>query len=153
MAWIDGTERRTYDIEAPIDKVYEFLTNPLVRKDAILDIERFEKIDDATCRWIMREKREKGITFRGDYTVRYEGNGRDRAQWGTVGTGTMRTRGSASLRAKGPTTTEVRFEEKIESDIPLPSLMAKVIKPIVAREIRAGVQGFLDRMKTKLERG
>lgn len=150
MAWIDGTERRTYDIRAPIERVYAFLTRPALLVAAFADLERHELLDERTARWQLKEKKDKGIKFRPDYTVRYGGNGTDRVEWGPV-TGNMRSTGRAVLRAKGPELTEVDYEETIESDLPIPGLMAKVFKPIVAREIRKGVQGFLDRVKLRLE--
>ncbi|MCC7542496.1 MAG: hypothetical protein IT379_40140 [Deltaproteobacteria bacterium] len=150
MAWIEGTERRTYDIHAPIEKVYAFLSTPELLKAAFLELERHEILDATTARWILKEKNEKGVKFRPDYTVRYGGNGTDRVEWSPVA-GNMKARGTARLRPKGPDTTEVQYEETIASDIPINSLIAKVFQGIVAREIKKGVQGFLDRVKARLE--
>ena len=151
MAWIEGTERRTYDIHAPIEKVYAFLSTPELLKAAFLELERHEILDATTARWILKEKNEKGVKFRPDYTVRYGGNGRDRVEWSSLAGGNMRAKGKAVLRSKGVDVTEVQYEETIASDLPIPGLMARVFQPIVAREIRKGVQGFLDRIKARLE--
>lgn len=151
MGWVEGTERRTYDIRAPIEKVYAFLSTPDLLKAAFLELERYEILDPATARWHLKEKNEKGVKFRPDYTVRYGGNGRDRVEWSSLTGGNMRAKGTAVLRAKGADVTEVQYEETIASDLPVPSFLARVFQPIVAREIRKGVQGFLDRIKARLE--
>lgn len=150
MAWIEATERRTYDIAAPIEKVYAFLSTPELLRAAFLELERYEMVDEHTARWFLKEKNEKGVKFKPDYTVRYGGNGKDRVEWSPV-TGNMKATGTAVLRAKGADTTEVVYEETIASDIPINRLVAKVFQPIVAREIKRGVQGFLDRIKARLE--
>lgn len=151
MTWVEGTERRTYEIRAPIEKVYTFLSSPELLRAAFLELERYEILDATTARWQLKEKNEKGVRFRPDYTVRYGGNGRDRVEWSSLPTGNMRTKGTAALRAKGADTTEVQYEETVASDLPIAGLKARIFQPFVAREIRKGVQGFLDRIKARLE--
>lgn len=152
MAEFAGERERTYRIRRPLADVFAAFTDPDVRASCIPDLDRFEKVDDDTIRWIMKEENQKGIRFTPDYTVRYEDNGKDSFSWKTV-EGNPRARGNGSCRAVGDTETEIRYHETITVDIPVPRLLAAVIKGIVSKQIVSGVDRYLDDMKAKLERG
>jgi carbon monoxide dehydrogenase subunit G len=143
MTWIDGERKRSFEVDAPVDEVARFYSNPEQIKDCMGDLERYEKVDDQTYRWILEEIGAKNITFQGDYTVRYERDGNE-VTWKSEGEGTMRTEGRATLREIGEGRTAVEYQEKLASDLPIPKLARRVFKPIVAREIKRGVDGFVD---------
>lgn len=151
MAWIDGTEKQSLVIDAPMEKVVDFFADPSQLKVAMTQLERAEEVEPGTWTWVLQEKTEKGIRFQGRYTVRYEKKGDDCVEWSTVGEDNMRSRGVATFRQLG-SKTELTYEETIGTDLPVPKLAAKVFGPIVAREIRKGVESFLQNCKTHLER-
>src|SRR5690554_7146878 len=152
MAWIEGSATKTLIVDAPKDEVAEVLASPSHLKECMGDLERFEVVDDTTYRWVLKPIGAKGITFQGDYTVRYERDG-DTVRWESQEGGTMKTRGSARLRELGAGRTEVTYEETLSSDLPIPKLGAKMFRPIVAREIVKGVESFLDGVKSYLNAG
>ena len=149
MAWVGGSEDRTFVVEAPYEEVVDYFCDPARFKVAFSQLEKGEEVEENTWRWVLREKAEKGITFKPDYTVRYQREG-DTARWETV-RGNMRSKGSVSFRKLGDERTEVHYTEEIESDLPIPRLAARVFKPIVAREVRGGIGDFLDRSTAHLE--
>lgn len=151
MTWIKGIEQQTITFRAPIEKTYAFFVSPAQRSKAYSDIERREVVDAQTERWILVTKKEMGVELQPDYTTRYEGNGKDQVTWKPAAEGTTKTSGIARMKALGPDTTEVYYEESVESNLPIPSLMAKVFRPIVAREIRKGVKDFLKNSQSLLE--
>jgi len=154
MAWVSGSARRTFRIRAPRARVYEFLTTPDQISEALIDLERKELLDPATARFTYKARTERGVTFQADCTVRYTGNGTDQVQWAPHGDAprTLKCSGSARLRELGGDLTEVVYEENSSTDLPIPGLLARVFKPILAREIKKGVHEYLDRVKAVLER-
>ncbi|MBA2663275.1 MAG: hypothetical protein H0U74_13390 [Bradymonadaceae bacterium] len=151
MAWIEGTEKQSLVINAPLEQVVDFFGDPKKLQVCFTQLERAEEIEPGLWKWVLREKNEKGVKFQGTYSVRYEREGDDRVVWNTVGEGNMRSKGTVRCRKLGQKT-EVDYEETIATDLPIPKLAAKVFNGIVAREIRKGVGGYLELVKSHLEK-
>lgn len=148
MAWIEGTEDRTFVVDAPYEDVVEFFCEPANFKEAFSQMEDSEEIEPGKWRWTLQEKAEKGIKFQGKYVVAYDRDG-DRVEW-TTEDGNMKSSGSTTfddLDGK----TRVHYKETLRVDLPIPRLMAKVFKPIVSREVAGGIKDFLDRAQSILE--
>jgi carbon monoxide dehydrogenase subunit G len=143
MAWIEGTEEQTFVVDAPYQDVVDFFGDPATFKECLDQVESAEETEGGVWHWVLQEKAEKGIRFKADYTVKYEMTGEGRVQWHTL-EGNMRSEGVTECSEVGEDRTEVRYKETIATDLPIPKLMAKVFRPIVAREIRKGVGSFLD---------
>jgi carbon monoxide dehydrogenase subunit G len=151
MPKFTGTEDKVLTINAPLDVVVGVMAKPDVFVACLGDLDKHEKIDDTTFRWILIEKNEKGVRFSGDYTVKYDFNGADLLKWTTVSNGNMSSEGEAHFTAQG-NSTKVAYRETIVCDMEVNRLLAKVIKPIVSREIAKGVSGYLDRCKALCEK-
>ncbi len=149
MAWIEGTEEQTFVVNAPYEQVIEFFSDPAIFSDCLTEVETAEEIEPYVWRWVLEEKSEKGITYQADYTVEYERKD-DHVEWHTR-EGNMRSEGICRCKELGEARTEVFYRETIATDLPIPRLLAKVFSPIVAREIRQGVGGFLDAARAKLQ--
>ena len=149
MAWIDGTEEQTFVVRADREAVAEFFCEPANFKACLGQLESAEEVEPGVWHWVLEEKAEKGIKFQGDYVVEYTRDG-DTVEWHTR-EGNMKSEGVTRCKALGDGRTEVYYRETIATDLPIPRLMAKIFKPIVAREIRGGVGDFLDRSKAHLE--
>lgn len=152
MAEFTGERHKTIRIRKPMDVVFAKLTDVEMRAKCMPDLARSEKVDDHTMRWVMKEENQKGIRFTPDYTVRYEDNGKDSFSWSTV-SGNPRARGNGKVRSLGESETEVDYHETITVDIPVPRLLAAVIKGIVSNQIASGVDRFLDDIKRRIEQG
>lgn len=148
MAWIEGTEERTFVVDAPYDDVVEFFCEPDSFRAAFSQMEDSEEIQPGVWKWTLQPKAEKGIKFQGIYTVRYERDG-ESVSW-TTDEGNMRSTGSTTFDEVGQKT-RVHYKETLEIDLPIPRLMAKVFKPIVSREVAGGIGDFLDRAQEILE--
>lgn len=145
MAWIEGTHEETFVVDADYDDVVAYFCDPGQFKAALAQVESAEEIDENVWRWVLEEKKEKGIRFKADYTVEYTREG-DSLTW-TTREGNLRSSGKTELTDLGGGQTEVAYVETIATDLPIPKLAAKVFRPIVAREIAAGVGDFLERSR------
>lgn len=152
MTWIEGEHQRTFEVNASVEEVAEFLSDPEQIRHCMVDLERAERVDDQTWRWVREEIGAKNVTFQGDYTVRYSRKG-DVVTWESIGDGTMRTEGRAKLERVDDQTTRVDYRETLASDLPVPKLARKVFQPIVGREIRGGVDDFIDEVIAHINAG
>ncbi len=150
MPPIEATDSRTIRVRVPMADVYAFFLDPAMRQQVMPDLERFEVLDEHTVRWILVEKREKGIRFQADYTVVFEGNGSDEVRWRAT-EGNMGNTGTVLLRSLDGGFTEVRYTELMAPDLPIPRLLAKVFRPIVAREVRQGIGQMIDNVEAYFE--
>jgi carbon monoxide dehydrogenase subunit G len=133
------------------EEVMAVMTDPDQFSAYLGDLETLEKKGEDTWRLILKELSEKGVRFKGDYTVKYTVSG-DTLTWETISQGNMSSTGRATFRARGEGATEVDYTETVECNMDVNRLLAKVIKPIVQREIARGVGSYLDRAKEGLER-
>lgn len=149
MAWIEGSQTRTFMVSAPYDDVVAYFADPNRFMDANEDVESIEDLGDHVFKFTLKEKAEKGIRFQGIYDVRYSREG-DLVQWETI-SGNFRTSGTTSFVDKGAQGVEVTYFETLAPDLPIPAIMSRVFAPIVSREVAKGIGTFLDRSKALLE--
>ena len=152
MAWLEGSETRDYEIDAPLDDVVDFFGNPDAFEDCLADLETLEKVGEGSWKFTLEEIAAKGISFQGEYTVDYERDG-DVVTWSSDEEGNMKSEGRMEAEHVGDEQTRVQYEETISVELPIPKLMTKVFNPIVDREVSKGINHMLDCAKETLESG
>ena len=151
MAWLEGTAEREFEIDAPADRVAEFLSDPGQFEDCITDLDSLEQVDDGVWQFRLEELSAKGVSFQGEYRVAYQRDGH-RVSWEPVeGDHNMKAEGSVDVEPLGGDRCRVAYEEKMSVELPIPKLMTKVFNPIVSREVSKGVGEMLDCAKETLE--
>jgi hypothetical protein len=149
MAKVEAHETATFVAPVPIERARDLFYFPDQLRHARRDLASYTLEDAHRIRWILHEKREKGVTFQGDYTVAYDSPRPDLITWRSVA-GNMDVKGEVRLRALAPNSTEVTYSETVAPDLPIPKLMATVFKPIVARNVREGISEFIGQVKALL---
>lgn len=146
MPKFSGDYRETVTINAPIEAVRtHFADLPTIAAN-YGDLQGHEIHDAAEITFTLMPKSEKGVTFNGQYRARYEFKGENRLTWRTVDTKNMWSTGSATFSSVGGDRTRVEFVQQIETEMQVNRLLAKVINPIVSREITKGAKEYLARM-------
>jgi uncharacterized membrane protein len=74
MPRIAATEECTFCVKAPIQQVYNFFAEPAQLGELLDSVQTCELLGEGRVRWVLKEKVDKGIRFKGDYTVIYKGN-------------------------------------------------------------------------------
>lgn len=147
MARFSGSYSETFSIDAPIDVVAAHFGN----LDQIVanygPLQKHQKIDANTLYLLLEPKSEKGVTFRGEYTCRYTYPDPHTLEWKTIDNKTLFSNGRARFVSEGPNRTRVEYSQTMEAVMEANFLLAKLIPPIVSREIAAGVKAYLDRMR------
>jgi uncharacterized membrane protein len=151
MARITATEERVFHVKATMEQMYDFFVTPDRLCELLDSVDIHESLGEGRVRWVLKEKIDKGIRFKADYTVVYDGNGQDHIWWRFVG-GNMGNTGDAWLTTTISGDTEVRYRETVEPDLPITPLLARLIKSIVERELREELGSFLDRVRDRFGR-
>lgn len=148
MAKITANEEQVFHVAASPDRVYAFFTDLDKIRDITPGVERCERLPDGRVRWVLEEKVDKGIRFQADFVVTYDGNGTDHVLCRFVD-GNMVNDWDAWIKPI-PGGTEIRYRETVAPELPITPVLALLIKPLVARELRNGVNRFLDRVREVL---
>jgi hypothetical protein len=150
MARFSGSHRETFTMDAPPQVVLAHFgdLDMIVRHYG--PIERTERLDADTLTFILQEKGMRGVRYQARYTVRYE-RGEGCVRWHTIASENLWSRGEVRVRARGEGS-EIDYEQAIETEIPVPRLLAKVAEGIVRHEIVSGVQAYLGRMRAACPR-
>lgn len=146
MARISASEEQVLRVQAGPERVYAFFSQPEELSRAMTSVERCERLPDGRVRWVLAEKVDKGIRFQADYVVTYDGDGAAHVGWQSVA-GNMGNDGDVWIRGLPGGGSEIRYRERVEPDLPITPLMAGLIKPLVARELRGEIHQFLERVR------
>ena len=149
MAKIAATEERVLNVQASLEKTYAFFSQAEQFRHAVAGVERCEILPDRKVRWVLEEKRDQGIRFQPDYTVVFDGDGSHYVSWRFV-EGNMGDTGEVWLSPLPEGGCQVRYRQTVEPDLPITSLLARLIKPLVTRELRNDVVRFLERAQQHL---
>jgi uncharacterized membrane protein len=145
MVKIAATEERVLRVQASPERVYAFFSRPEELSQAMASVERCERLPGNRVRWVLDEKVDKGIRFKGNYVVVHEGDGKEHVCWRSV-EGNMRNDGDVWIKPLVGGGTEIHYRESVEPELPITPLMARLITPLVARELRSEINGFLERV-------
>lgn len=151
MPKFSGEYEESFVVDAPIDVAKNHFCNPETIAKYHGDVERWQKVDENTIHYKMIPKSEKGVTFNGEYTVKYEGSG-DVFKWQSVGSGNIWARGAFHFTDEGGKRTKITFKQQMECEMQVNRFLATVIKGIVSREIANGAKAYLRRMQDSLPR-
>lgn len=149
MARIAATEQRELRVNATPQNAYAFFSRPEQLRQAIEGVERCEPLPGGRVRWVLEEKRDQGIRFQPDYVMELEGDGARHVSWRTVA-GNMRDDGEVWIDPLDDGRSSIRYTQTVEPDLPITPLMARLLKPLVARELRNDVLRFLERAQALL---
>ncbi len=148
MVRIAATEERVLNVPASPETVYAFFSRPEALSEAMGSVERCERLEGNRVRWLLEEKVDKGIRFRADYIVTFEGDGAEHVCWRSV-EGNMRNDGDVWIKPLPGGGTEIHYRESVEPELPITPLMARLITPLVARELRGEINAFLERVRAQ----
>jgi uncharacterized membrane protein len=145
---IAATEERVLAVQASPATVYAFFSSPQELSRSMASVERCELLPGNTVRWVLEEKVDKGIRFQADYVVAYESDGAEHVLWRSV-EGNMRNDGDVWIKPLAGGGTEIRYRESVEPELPITPLLATLIRPLVARELRGEISAFLERVHAR----
>ncbi len=108
-------------------------------------IERADLLDPDTLRLTLQEKGFRGVRYQAVYTVRYL-RSPGLLRWSTIESQNLWSSGEARF-IEVPGGAEVDYQQTIETEVPVPRLLASLAESFVRKEIEAGVQAYLQRMR------
>src|SRR5262245_49371947 len=100
MTWIESNTEQTVAIQAPMEKVFTFLTDVARNGHLFPGVEKIEVQGEGVYRWVLTERSTVGLKFKGDYVSRYTHNGKDEIVWEPI-SGNIKSRGRWRLVQAG----------------------------------------------------
>ena len=151
MTRIEATEERALYVPISPQKAYEFFSQPEQLSQAMEGVQQCEVLEGGMVHWVLEEKREQGIRFQPDYVMVLNGDGVRHVTWRTV-QGNMGDTGDVWVDPLPDGGSRIRYLQTVEPDLPITPLMARLLKPLVARELRNDVLRFLERAQQILSK-
>lgn len=151
MAKIPCKVKKSIQINASLEDVYDYLLDVSKSSECYDNLESVEKVDDETYRWLMKEKDYGPLKFQVRYVLTYATNDVDRISWKSTGEGNTDVDGEVALKAVGDGATEVTVTNNLASDIPIPRLMKALAKPMATKELERTIDKYLKNLKAMLE--
>lgn len=142
MAWIDGEQERIFYLDSTVKEVADFFCDPSRFTEAFTSLEKGEELETDVWSYTLESISAGGISFQGKYVVEYERDG-NAIRWTSRDGENMKSVGKTVVSKVG-SRVQVEYEEKISSNLPIPRLAAKLFRPIVAHEVKKGIDEFLD---------
>jgi len=149
MAKVAVTEECTFHVTADATSAYEFFSKPQLFREAMEGVLRCEEIEMDRVRWILEEQADQGVRFQPDYIVAYTCDGWQRVAWEFID-GNLRNEGEIRIAALPDGGSEIHYRETVEPDLPITPLLMMLVKPLVTRELRAGLQHFVLQSQVRL---
>jgi len=151
MARYGGEYTETFVVNAPIEVAKAHFSNLDVIAKNYGDVKSAKKQKNGGLKLTLNPKTEIGVTFNGEHTCKWEFATDNELVWKSIGKGNMFSRGSATFTPMGKKKTKITYREEMELDMEVNFLLRHLIGPIVSRQIRDGVQQYLERMRDSLE--
>ena len=143
MPWFEGTHTESRTVAKPIDAVRAACASP----DRILantkNIEA-SSVDDGVIHFVMKEEDHGVVKFKGEFRCRYTLDG-NTLRWETVGDGNMKQSGEATFSDDGGET-KVDYTETVEVDLPVPGMMAPMLKPVISALLANEIKEYVKRV-------
>jgi uncharacterized membrane protein len=144
MTRIAASEERVLCVPTTPEKAYAFFFEPEQMRQAMDGVERCDVLEAGKVHWVLEEKRDQGIRFQADYVMAISGDGVRHVTWRTL-EGNMGDQGEVWVDPLPEGGSRIRYVQTVEPDLPITPLLARLIKPLVARELRKDVLRFLER--------
>jgi carbon monoxide dehydrogenase subunit G len=140
-------------VHVPAARAYEYLADVRRSAGCIPSIARCERVGDDTWRFTSKDRSVGPLTMSVRYTARYEGNGRDRIDFRSVGADgdNADIDGTFTLQSLDADTTRIELRQMIAPETPVPRLLQGAIRTFVEREAATEIEQFLDGVRRSLE--
>ena len=119
-------------------------------------LDKLVNIEGSTYRWEMEKIGAAGLSFQTAYTVKYSNDGAARINWEVVEgnkNDNAKVSGGWIITSAGDKKTKIAFTTEAALDLPVPSLMKKVVDPVIRMEFESQTNTFLSRVKEELSKG
>lgn len=103
-----------------------------------------QKIGGDTIKFVLQEQNHGVARFTGQYTVRYGADGEE-VVWRTLD-GNMVNEGRARVVARADGGADVHWSQRIETEVPVPSLLVRALAPVATKIMESSIQGYVTRL-------
>jgi len=143
------------EVTCDVKTAFDYLVDVPKTTALFPKIEKLVPIEGQTYRWEMAKIGAAGLSFQTAYTVKYSNDGAARINWETIEgnkNDNAKVSGGWIITSAGDKKTKIAFTTDAALDLPVPSLMKKVVEPVVRLEFESQTQTFLNNVKDALNK-
>lgn len=144
MAKLSGQVTDVFRSPADVEATRTHFMNLQAIADATDALDRSELLGGGKLRMVLQEQNHGVYKVSPSYVVHYRAEGDD-VVWSTV-EGNMVSEGRARFTARGDGGTDVHYSHRIELDMPVGALVAKMLQPIVSRMVEPNIRDFVAKL-------
>lgn len=111
---------------------------------ATTEATNIQRIGGDTLKFVLQEQNHGVARFTGQYTVRYTTQG-DEVVWRTL-EGNMVNEGRAKVVARSDGGADVHWQQRIETEVPVPGLVARALGPVASKIMESSIHGYVTRL-------
>lgn len=147
MAWFEGSHTETRTLTADLATALAHIQDPQSIIDATKNVES-ATLTDNVVHFQMAEEDHGVVKFKADFKCTYEAidNG---IRWTSVEGGNLDQSGEATVTAKGDGC-ELTYTELVKIDLPVPGMMAPMLKPVIGPMMASEIKDFVKRYTASL---
>ena len=113
-------------------------------------IDHYEILAPDTLKVTLPPQKMRNTSFTGVYVSVYTQPSEAVLKWEDGEGANLNSRGEIHFLPKGAGT-EVRYDQTVELEMPVPKLVAKMIGPMVKHKVKSGITGYIERMRASLQ--
>ncbi|GAM20342.1 hypothetical protein SAMD00019534_035170, partial [Acytostelium subglobosum LB1] len=150
------TTKQPVDIDAPAERVIDFLLDVQQCSKCYPFVDKVEKVDtsnnDTTFRWTMQERRVGSIQMKATHISKYQ-RANNTVTWVNVSGGNMSSTGKFVITTINNAKCQVIAESTVETDMEIPKLLVDFASAMGQREMAQSWDAYLISIKKTVEAG
>ncbi len=148
MPWFESSHEERVEVETDLETTLRHFADPETIVASTEGVETAE-IDGAVVHFVLKEQDHGVMKFQPSYRCRYTAEEAG-VRWETLPGGNTDQSGRVRLSALPDGGTAIDFSEVVKVDLPVPQMMAPMLRPVVAAMGAKEIAGFLHRMVAAL---
>jgi len=124
-----------HTIAAPLAEVFAFFSDMNNFRTCTTDVVDFEVLNKQTSKWRLETKKDLGMRFTPEYTLRYDYEPENTVSWRSID-GNVQIDATLKLSLIDNCTTHVIVREEVSFTLPVSAIMAKIVKTVATIETR-----------------
>ena len=148
MAWFEGTHEETRTLGVSPEVAAAHFADPAAILAATKNVES-SSVNDGTIHFVLQEEDHGVAKFKADYRCTYACDGTT-VTWSSPEGGNLKQSGTAVF-SPAPGGCTVAYRETIALDLPVPSMMAGMVRPLIGPLLAKEVSSYVDRIVSSLD--
>lgn len=150
MVDLEVTFDETLEIEAPVEKVYDLVSDYKRSAKLVPGVKKFTHVKGEVYRWEHHPVGAKGFAIAAKYDTEFSSKKNKEVRWRSIeGSGNTDVDGVFNLKKGGGGTT-LSLSLRLTAHLPIPRLARFIAQPILEAQTRKVMGEYLERLRGEL---